>query len=513
MENSKRSLEGERLFQLSKEADEKHDLNKSIMYLEQAVELEHPRALNQLAICYLQGVGVQENALKALEYFKRAENLGVATAALNIGFIYLMSMGGVKFDIEKAKNAFLNAAELCKTDEELTSDFFLTLAPLLTSGALGDKYFDKEIEVYKAGSKKYTECTLQLSMCYLRKLYHQQAYSLLKEAAYKCDKKAIAAMKKVLKIGDRPVLSYSEMRTFMAVRSRFFCEIKTAAKVYKDRAQKMQSYMDMYPDGPKDYLLALEIFCTTEVEMVLDAFEDIDITGEDIYEYMLDKLPGVNIWREFLTDLEKVKKDYEYLQARKSARPNSYGSFAGGGKGIGGAIAGAITASLLNMATDAVVSTVNQVSDHNSLQKINNKLTSFYNEIVASGKYEAMFIQDCQMIAYKVMEILIQSGKMVDFGYKDCLIHKINTELLDKIKTAIDNPIEYKKVLDEIGRRIQERPFDESLYVALIALDKKYYEPVIEFMDRNKMIHSFQYAINPGYSPTIDEYPYKFTLE
>lgn len=86
-------------------------LNEMVMWLTKAAEQNHLYSINNLAICYQQGLGVNQNLEKAFELLNKAYFLGDSMAGFNIGQAYWFGLGvekyprkGYEFVLEAAQN-------------------------------------------------------------------------------------------------------------------------------------------------------------------------------------------------------------------------------------------------------------------------------------------------------------------------------------------------------------------------------------------------------------------------
>lgn len=81
-----------------------------LMWLEKAADQNHIFAINNLAMCYQMGEGVEVDYAKALKLLEKAASLGDMMAYYNIGQAYVFGMGVTK-DILKGLSLIQKAAE------------------------------------------------------------------------------------------------------------------------------------------------------------------------------------------------------------------------------------------------------------------------------------------------------------------------------------------------------------------------------------------------------------------
>jgi len=77
------------------EAARKGEYEMAVSLFRQASMAGNPRALNNLAMSYFRGLGVDRNIHEAVAYFERAVHAGDAGAAYNLGYIYQYGVGVV----------------------------------------------------------------------------------------------------------------------------------------------------------------------------------------------------------------------------------------------------------------------------------------------------------------------------------------------------------------------------------------------------------------------------------
>jgi len=131
---------------------------------------------NSLAICYLQGKGVEPDTIKAIEYFEKSANNGDMYAQRNLAFQYLYGEG-VEQDIHKAIHWFEKSAE--QNDE--TSYRYLISAY---------SYLNDKQSMYDYAQKgynlNYKDCMNALAYCYAKgdgcKKDYSKALSIIDKA-------------------------------------------------------------------------------------------------------------------------------------------------------------------------------------------------------------------------------------------------------------------------------------------------------------------------------------------
>ncbi|MDE7376880.1 MAG: sel1 repeat family protein [Muribaculaceae bacterium] len=88
------------------------DYPNAMKYWELAVENGLPEPMNNIALCYQEGRGVDCDEEMALVWYQRAAEAGDKTATYNIGTFYELGKGGLQPDIEKAIEWYTKAWSL-----------------------------------------------------------------------------------------------------------------------------------------------------------------------------------------------------------------------------------------------------------------------------------------------------------------------------------------------------------------------------------------------------------------
>ena len=92
------------------ESSENRDANEIISLYEKAAEKNDAYAINNLAVAYLTGDGVDKDVKKAVNLFEKAAKLGDDYALVNLAYCYSIG-NGVKFSEKEAFRMFEKAAE------------------------------------------------------------------------------------------------------------------------------------------------------------------------------------------------------------------------------------------------------------------------------------------------------------------------------------------------------------------------------------------------------------------
>ncbi len=95
----------------------KQDNAKSFQLQYSAATLGHSLAMYNVATAFLQGDGVSRNVQQAVDWYERVARTGMVKAVVNLGIIYRDGTGGVKPDLERARQLFSQLAgsnEICR---------------------------------------------------------------------------------------------------------------------------------------------------------------------------------------------------------------------------------------------------------------------------------------------------------------------------------------------------------------------------------------------------------------
>lgn len=128
-------------------------LSEGIMWLGRAAENNHVCAINNLAMCYQTGTGVDVDYAKAIALLKKAAELGDMMAYFNIGQSYVFGLG-VKTDILKGLGYIQRAAE---SEVEGCEHAMFFLGQVLESGVESEgisSNIDKAIRWYNKAADK-----------------------------------------------------------------------------------------------------------------------------------------------------------------------------------------------------------------------------------------------------------------------------------------------------------------------------------------------------------------------
>ena len=97
--------------------DVDQDYIKAFEYYTKAVEMGNNHALNLIGLCYRRGIGIERDDKKAIECYEKAIELGNIYALNNLGICYYNGCG-VKQDFIKAIEYYIKAAELGNSEAE-----------------------------------------------------------------------------------------------------------------------------------------------------------------------------------------------------------------------------------------------------------------------------------------------------------------------------------------------------------------------------------------------------------
>ena len=93
------------------------NLSEAMKWYQKAVDISnYPRALDNIALMYLDGKGVPENPKEAARYFKLSADQGYSKSQYNLACMYRDGACGIDIDNEKAIGYFIAAAEQGKVE-------------------------------------------------------------------------------------------------------------------------------------------------------------------------------------------------------------------------------------------------------------------------------------------------------------------------------------------------------------------------------------------------------------
>lgn len=162
---------------------------------------------------------------------------------------------------------------------------------------------------------------------------------------------------------------------------------------------------------------------------------------------------------------ESLSKYAQQLKSYRSAQRDSRGHWQGGGFGIGGAIRGAIKASLLNAGTNAVYSICDGITNQRDMQEYNKVDLQLYFKIRPSLLLKQLFVDCCEAAGRLFVVNLSEMPALPEIVYDSNEINSLNREYQAK-KEIIerfgidDYGTEEFDYIDSICDRIDAYPFD-----------------------------------------------------
>lgn len=132
---------------------------KAIEYYKKAAELGSVDALKELGVMYGEGIGVEQDYKKAFEYYEQAAKRGNAVALNNLGYMYQHGEG-VEQDFEKAKKLYEKAAE------QGISGAVSNLGYMYYNGEGVEQDYKKAIELFEKATEQGNEIAKRSIMRY-----------------------------------------------------------------------------------------------------------------------------------------------------------------------------------------------------------------------------------------------------------------------------------------------------------------------------------------------------------
>ncbi|MBQ2622652.1 MAG: rhomboid family intramembrane serine protease [Thermoguttaceae bacterium] len=99
----------------------KMDVVAAANFYKKAVKYNHPIAIYNLAFCYLNGIGVEQNVEKALELLKKGAELGDAASQCDYARLLLYEKGNQKEGLEWLKKACENGSQSARCEYAILS--------------------------------------------------------------------------------------------------------------------------------------------------------------------------------------------------------------------------------------------------------------------------------------------------------------------------------------------------------------------------------------------------------
>lgn len=93
--------------------------NEAKNYFEKSAEYGYSKGQYELALCYKNGFGVEQNLEKAFTWFEKSMEQGNENAEFEVGYAYLNGIGVIK-NFAKAVKYLDNLAEKCTAEEQLS---------------------------------------------------------------------------------------------------------------------------------------------------------------------------------------------------------------------------------------------------------------------------------------------------------------------------------------------------------------------------------------------------------
>ena len=143
------------------------DASEAVKRVREAAEQGSADAMCDLAMMYLQGVGVPQDALSAKEWLKEAANAGSSSAQNNLGLLYafgssLLPHSGLKLNAEKAYRSFRAAADAGEAGAQFN------LGMMYVEGKTIDQDNKRGTKWLKrAAAQDYPDALLQLRNMYM----------------------------------------------------------------------------------------------------------------------------------------------------------------------------------------------------------------------------------------------------------------------------------------------------------------------------------------------------------
>ncbi|MBQ8361390.1 MAG: SEL1-like repeat protein [Bacteroidaceae bacterium] len=135
--------------------------NGALQIFQKYATLGHPKAMNGLGLMYLQGHEVQADSSKAIDWLTRAGEAGYARAWQNLGLMYFYAHGGVQQDFIKAYNYFEKGVQAGGIGALYDAGY------MLYKGLGCTQDYQKAFAYFvKGAGNEHSPCMYMLGLCY-----------------------------------------------------------------------------------------------------------------------------------------------------------------------------------------------------------------------------------------------------------------------------------------------------------------------------------------------------------
>lgn len=179
----------------------------------------------------------------------------------------------------------------------------------------------------------------------------------------------------------------------------------------------------------------------------------------------------------FIEAAEKIQEYAENFFNYRSISRAGRGKWQGGGFGIGGAIKGALTASMLNLGTDMLRGIGDCITNASDKAKIENMKNDIFNDNKTLEFLEEGIYNCCFDVFYSVWGVLENEGKIPVVNFDTVKINAIANNIILQYKS---NKMLYERVIDVLCECIQIYPYSLSYYSALYSILKNSKQEVMK---------------------------------
>lgn len=186
-------------------------------------------------------------------------------------------------------------------------------------------------------------------------------------------------------------------------------------------------------------------------QALLDMFDEDELKIEFVLE-------------QYVTFAEQIQETAEQLNSYRATQRAMRGSWQGGGFGIKGAIKGALTASALNLATNAVRGIGDSITDSKDRAKLENIKNTLIKEKSNSDEMSNVILATYISVFHKVSKILYDNQLLppVDFS-----IGNLDARINNYMSMYNAGQDVYNKLTQLLTEAIECYPFDYEYYLKL----------------------------------------------
>lgn len=306
------------------------------------------------------------------------------------------------------------------------------------------------------------------------------------------ENKVYQEIHELIKSSEPAVFKFGGLRFEYPEGTELYASIIGSFSIFMESTSQLANTMYNYAGDIREVLETIPEYCESIIESLMEFINnglyafDINLSLEEFllkysskYELSYEKYYSqvVQAYAEICEEEEGLRR---YREAVKASR----GRWMGGGFGVKGAIKGAITAGMLNCASDFIHSFSDSKIERNDSEVIRRKL----NELYRSDKAKVLLCGSFKKIVLNLYKAFMDEIKPV---MGDCYSYDINYE---KAKTLYDSTMKFEKDSTVIKENIAK-------CIYMYPADTRYIEAIMEDIRKEEendllaFIHFWQFDI------------------